>query len=89
MVIDADYGNDYLVGQKISDGSKHYDDKGQEFKYECEYGSCNPIRFPEPQSVGFFDSDGNEIEVPKCDKCGSFKNPLIGKEAFQWICMNC
>lgn len=53
-----------------------------------EFGSSISIRFLNPQCVKIFDCNGNEIEVPKCDKCGNFKNQIIGKEAFAWVCMN-
>jgi hypothetical protein len=38
--------------------------------------------------VEAFDTEGNEIVVPKCEKCQKYKNMIIGKTAFDWICMN-
>ena len=55
---------------------------------ECEWGSSMPVRFLEPSQVKMYDSDGKEIEIPKCEKCGQYKNEVIGREYCAWICIN-
>ena len=55
--------------------------------YEIEYGTSMPINW---ETSRLFDSEGKEIEVPKCEKCGNYKNCLSGKESYIWICgMGC
>lgn len=34
------------------------------------------------------DSKGNEIEIPKCEKCGDSKLLVLGKESFMWFCVS-
>jgi hypothetical protein len=51
---------------------------------QAEYGSEYPIEVSEGK---LYDTAGKEIEVPVCEKCGSFKNMLIGRNAFQWVCV--
>lgn len=55
-----------------------------EFKYECEFGSSIPVRFP--TNVKCYNEEGNEIEIPKCQKCGNYKTEAIGKHASAWFC---
>lgn len=45
-----------------------------------------PVRFLKATP---YNADGNEITVPRCEKCGAYKNQLIGKESFIWICQFC
>lgn len=40
------------------------------------------------QSVTAHDSEGKEIEIPKCERCGWHKSQVIGKYCFGWICTN-
>jgi len=53
---------------------------------ECEFGSSMPIRFLGPLDVKCYDSNGNEIETPKCEKCGNYKCELIGLHTCAWVC---
>ena len=55
-------------------------------EYQVEFGSSQPIRFANPKC---YDGDGNEIIIPKCEKCGYHKCQVIGKEALNWICLIC
>lgn len=50
---------------------------------QVEFGSAYPIGVWEGI---LHDSEGKKIEVPFCEKCGSFKNMMIGREAYQWVC---
>lgn len=36
-----------------------------------------------------FDNEEKEVEFPKCEKCNEYKQCIIGKESFKWLCMNC
>ena len=54
-----------------------------------EYGSCSNIRFVEPSMIRMYNSEGDEIEVPRCEKCGIAKTCAIGRDAYQYICMFC
>ena len=51
--------------------------------------SLIPIRFLSHAQVSMYDSEDKEIEIPKCKECDNFKNQLIGKESFMWICLQC
>lgn len=53
-----------------------------------EYGCSSPVQFTDESTVTAYDSQGNEMEIPKCDKCDQFKCQVIGKERFAWMCMN-
>ena len=55
----------------------------------CEYGSSHPVRFPNPENVKLYDSENNEICIPKCQKCGIHKCQIIGKNAYMWFCSMC
>lgn len=55
-------------------------------EFEAEWGSSIPLRFA---NVRCYDSEGNEIIVPKCDKCGYHKCQVIGKQSFTYICLIC
>ncbi len=50
---------------------------------QCERRGDYPIQIAEAK---MYDRAGEEIHVPKCEKCGSFKNMLMGRETFMWIC---
>ncbi len=54
--------------------------------YKNEFGSVLPIQ---TLDVTAYDAEGNEIEIPKCDKCSNYKSQVIGKESFMWICTCC
>jgi len=54
-----------------------------------EWGTSHPVRFAGPGMVTLNDSEGNEIEIPKCEKCDNYKNQIIGKECFKWYCPYC
>lgn len=49
-------------------------------------GISQPIRFVKATA---YDADGNEIKAPKCEKCGSDKNQIIGKDKSIYICNGC
>jgi hypothetical protein len=51
-----------------------------------EWGSSQPVRFG-GLHVTLHDSEGEEIEIPKCPKCDVHMCQVIGKESFQWICL--
>ena len=51
-----------------------------------EWGSSQPIRFLDESMVTAYDSEGKEMEIPKCEKCGNFKCQIIGKEYWAWVC---
>jgi len=55
---------------------------------ECEWGSSMPVRFLDISQVKMYDSDGKEVKIPKCEKCGYHKSEVIGREYCAWICMN-
>ena len=55
--------------------------------YIAEFGGN--ARFLDASQVKTYDGEGNEIEIPKCEKCGSFKIQVIGKESFVWLCPLC
>ena len=56
--------------------------------FKDEYGT-QPVRFLDASNVTMYDAKGKKIENPKCEKCGCFKNQVIGKTASCWICQNC
>ncbi len=56
---------------------------------ECEFGTSMPIRFLSPENVKAYDSEGKEMIIPKCERCDDFKNQLIGKKSFMWLCPSC
>ena len=64
-------------------------DEGWVFKgeLEWEFGSISPIGTF--SSVKMYDANNNEIEIPKCDKCESFKQELISPSAVAWVCPQC
>ncbi len=35
------------------------------------------------------DTEGNEVNIPTCEVCGTGKTYIAGREAFVWICMGC
>ena len=53
----------------------------------CEYGGIPKFRIPD--SVRMYDEEGNEIEIPKCEKCGGYKTQIIGKNCSALICWIC
>jgi hypothetical protein len=55
---------------------------------ENEFGSSSPVRWLKPEQVKMYDSEGNEVPIPKCDICGFHKCEVIGRSATAWICMN-
>jgi hypothetical protein len=57
-----------------------------ELIFSNEFGSIHPIRFLNPSQVKCYDYEGNEIIIPKCDKCNSHKTQVIGKDSFTWVC---
>lgn len=56
------------------------------FKYKTEFGSSQPVRFLDASQVTAYDKEDNEIEIPKCLKCGNYKAQAIGKTQIAWIC---
>lgn len=54
----------------------------------AEWGSSMPIKWPDPENVKMYDSEGKEVPIPKCDKCQAFKQEVIGLNAYTWICTN-
>jgi hypothetical protein len=69
-------------------------DYSAEFVYkplglQSEWGCSQHVRFAGPGMVTLHDSKGNEIEIPKCEKCDNYKNQIIGKESFMWYCPYC
>lgn len=56
---------------------------------EVEFGGAFPVRFLKPKDVKMFDSDGKEMEIPKCEHCGAYKTEVIGLKYCTWICCNC
>jgi hypothetical protein len=56
---------------------------------EAEWGNEFPVRWLDPANVKMYDSDGKEMEIPKCEICGAFKQCLIGLTAHLWICGTC
>jgi hypothetical protein len=55
---------------------------------EFEFGGM-PIRFLTPKNVKCYDSENNEIEIPKCKSCDAYMGQIIGLTHFAWICHNC
>ncbi len=41
-----------------------------------------------PIKVKAYDSKGNEVIAPICEKCGWHKNQIIGRKLVVWVCMN-
>lgn len=58
-------------------------------KLQCEYGTCSGVRFLNPSHVKMYDSEGKEVCIPKCDKCGYHKSQVIDLNSFTWICSCC
>lgn len=58
-------------------------------EYTAEFGSLFPVKFLNHSQVKMYDDNDKEIEIPKCDKCQTFKSPIIGKHACGWICWEC
>jgi len=54
--------------------------------YERAYGSAGGIGCA---YVEILYTDGKEIETPKCEKCNEYKQCIIGKYAYAWICPTC
>lgn len=56
--------------------------------YQAEFGGN--VNFITAGKVKAYNSEGNEIQVPICEKCGCHKCQLIGKTHFAWACpMGC
>lgn len=55
-----------------------------ESQLQEEWGTCGNVCFTH---VTLHDSEGKEIEIPKCPKCDVPMCQVIGKEAFRWICL--
>jgi len=56
----------------------------EEGELEAEYGSVGDIKFANATA---FDSEGNEIETPICNRCkAGYRSMLIGKGYSVWIC---
>ncbi len=55
----------------------------------AEFGSSHPVRFMEKSSVRMIDEDGNESEIPTCNKCHNAKCMIVGSGFYDWICSNC
>jgi hypothetical protein len=56
---------------------------------QSEFGCSSSLRFADENMVSAHDSEGNKIEIPRCELCDAFKSQLIGKESFMWICTMC
>lgn len=54
-----------------------------------EYGSSNQVRFLDPECITTTDEEGEEICIPKCQKCRIHKCQLIGQNAYMWFCASC
>ena len=52
---------------------------------EEEYGGI-PIRFLNISHVKTYDSQGNEIKIPKCKVCDAYMNEVFGKTHCAWFC---
>lgn len=52
---------------------------------QAEYGSCANLGFAN-MKAHLYDADGNEIDIPKCNKCEKEMNSIIGKNAIGWFC---
>lgn len=62
-------------------------DPEQKPQYQEEYGTIGNLEF---SHVTLHDSEGKEIEIPKCPKCDVHMTQVIGRESFMWICtMRC
>lgn len=87
----------------MSDRKDHYDDpfafktlageldkiKKRQSELTCEYGSSHPVRFLDPDSVSMINAEGEEVCIPKCQKCGIHKCQVIGENAYMWFCAQC
>lgn len=82
-----DYDKELL---KIINDSWAYDlrqpeiDTDTQTDYECEYGSSNPVGI---SKVTAYNAEGEEIEIPKCKKCGVHMCQVMGKESCAWMCL--
>lgn len=58
-----------------------------EIKYVyTEFGSIEPVRFPDPESVKIYDEDGNEMMC----QCGNKATRIIsGNTAYLALCTRC
>lgn len=93
--MDADYGLIYKPPylDPLPNGLKFLEDSwiinvksSKESQLQEEWGSSQPVRFG-GLHVTLHDSEGEEIEIPKCPQCDVHMCQVIGKESFQWICL--
>ncbi len=87
----------------MSDRKDHYDDpfafktlaseidriKKNKPELMAEYGSSHPVNFLKPENVIMTDEEGEEVCIPKCQKCGIHKCQVIGENAYMWFCAKC
>lgn len=55
---------------------------------EVEFGGT-PMRFLSMKNVVAYDSDCNEIDIPKCKNCDVYMAHLIGLTHCAWSCNMC
>jgi hypothetical protein len=60
-------------------------DKNQK-KITVEFGSIAKMQIADCK---MYDSNGNEVEQPYCEKCGNAKSCLMGENAYMWVCEFC
>ena len=53
---------------------------------EEEFGGM-PIRFLDLSKVKTYDSEGNEIKIPKCKACNAYMNEVFGQTHCTWVCL--
>ena len=56
-------------------------------EYIAEFGGN--VRFLHPSCVKMYNSENEEIEIPKCEYCGNYKSQILGKESFMNYCTIC
>lgn len=58
----------------------------EKFIFKTADGIVSHIRFLTPKC---YDCDGNEIEIPKCEKCGNYKSQVFSKDCMKYFCAIC
>jgi len=61
----------------------------QDSEVQAEFGTSYPIRWIGEGEIKCYDQDGNELKIPKCEKCDAYKSQLIGEHGYIWICTCC
>jgi hypothetical protein len=56
---------------------------------QAEYGSSSKCRFLDESNVTLYNSENEEIAIPKCEVCNIHMTLIIGEHNSAFICANC